>query len=69
MEGFNRLEGDSLIQTWTHEDGFQLEYSNGFNRLEGDSLIQTTLPVQGRPPMPGSFNRLEGDSLIQTCRR
>jgi len=42
VEGFNRLEGDSLIQTWTHEDGFQLEYSNGFNRLEGDSLIQTS---------------------------
>ena len=66
---FNRLEGDSLIQTWTHEDGFQLEYSNGFNRLEGDSLIQTDQPGEGRRPRVDIVNCLVGEYLIQTCRR
>ena len=37
---FNRLEGDSLIQTAPWE-GVDLSGYYCFNRLEGDSLIQT----------------------------
>ena len=39
---FNRLEGDSLIQTldWVAVRGM---IKKCFNRLEGDSLIQTVL--------------------------
>ena len=37
---FNRLEGDSLIQTKLRGD-VELHLSSSFNRLEGDSLIQT----------------------------
>ena len=38
--GFNRLEGDSLIQTVVLAAHRSCEVV-GFNRLEGDSLIQT----------------------------
>ena len=37
--GFNRLEGDSLIQTVRCPTGHV--HQRCFNRLEGDSLIQT----------------------------
>ena len=38
---FNRLEGDSLIQTLLAYSRMLLEKFTSFNRLEGDSLIQT----------------------------
>ena len=61
---FNRLEGDSLIQT----DSPPVETTSGagFNRLEGDSLIQTNTAISAATTAFSSFNRLEGDSLIQT---
>jgi len=41
--GFNRLEGDSLIQT-RQLRGPGSQWLGRFNRLEGDSLIQTDQP-------------------------
>ncbi len=41
-KGFNRLEGDSLIQTVAPDRGCLGRRISCFNRLEGDSLIQTT---------------------------
>ena len=62
--GFNRLEGDSLIQT-RQLRGPGSQWLGRFNRLEGDSLIQTDSPPVETTSGAG-FNRLEGDSLIQT---
>ena len=64
---FNRLEGDSLIQTPMRRTARRSPTTTGFNRLEGDSLIQTAhRPEADQAEVYEGFNRLEGDSLIQT---
>ena len=47
MASFNRLEGDSLIQTPQGAHAYCYDLQQSFNRLEGDSLIQTDTLVNG----------------------
>ena len=42
LVSFNRLEGDSLIQTYELMELAGVRFES-FNRLEGDSLIQTRI--------------------------